>query len=255
MAEENEGEGEGMSEDFVEDDNAAVLTITCRFSSAVPLGRTECSDRALELSELQVEQLPYFKPIITQSGILHMRVESTINHGYAMVSNVLSPNGVTLVEDPCDGDIGMLASAMGWWSNLDEWRFLANVAAVGVRQIPLHHGSEVFKSLTIDERRSRAAMDRRESNESHLSVSVRDAFAYLRRRATGLGAAEIYYTKGHASSQDMVSLTVAPGPYPLPLAIDNGSDLMELLFTCHKATARAEKMDSEELEERQLRET
>ena len=60
MAEENEGEGEGMSEDFGEDDNAAVLTITCRFSSAVPLGRTECSDRALELSELQVEQLPYY---------------------------------------------------------------------------------------------------------------------------------------------------------------------------------------------------
>ena len=82
MAEENDGEGEGMSEDFGEDDNAAVLTITCRFSSAVPLGRTECSDRALELSELQVEQLPYFKPIITQSGILHMRVESEYHQSW-----------------------------------------------------------------------------------------------------------------------------------------------------------------------------
>lgn len=251
MAEETEGEGEGMSEDFGENDNVAVITvptISRRFSSEVPLGITECSDRALELSALQVEQLPYVVPTVTQSGILHRRVEATIAYGYVTVSNCLSPNGVTL-DDP-DGDIGMLASAQGWWSNLDEWRYIANVAAVGVRQVPLHHGSDLFRLLTIEERRLRAAMDRRESIESHLSVSVRDAFAYLRRRATGFAAEEIYYTKGIASSQ----VAGAPGPYPLPLTIDNGPDLIELLFACHKATARAKKTDSEEMEERQLQE-
>jgi hypothetical protein len=144
----------------------------------------------------------------------------------------------------------MLASAQGWWSNLDEWRYIANVAAVGVRQVPLHHGSDLYRLLTIEERRVRAAMDRRESIESHLSVSVRDAFAYLRRRATGFAAEEIYYNKGVASSQ----VAGAPGPYPLPLTIDNGPDLIELLFACHKATARAKKTDSEEMEERQLQE-
>ena len=111
------------------------------------------------------------------------------------------------------------------------------MAAAGVRKIPLHQDSEYFGRLSVEDRHLRAVTDAR---ESVVPLSARAAFASLRRRATGLCEAEIYFgdvALRRLAPQDMSPLTLAgasaaaaaaaataailkaPGQHPLPLAI------------------------------------
>jgi hypothetical protein len=229
-------EEDEKSEDYEVDETNDFPRVLKRMSSKIDYTQ----HTTLQLAKFHIEQLSYVMPIATHNGLLEMRMLTYMCYGYLGVSNCKYPSGVTL--DPYisySGDLGLLASAKGAWSKLDEFRFLQLVAAVGVRKIPLHQESEYFRCLSVEDRQLRVVNDAR---ESPLPLSARAVFSSLRRRATGLGEAEIYLgtcaplTSANASSA--AAIVKSPGQHPLPLATKNCSDLVELVFTCVTADAR-----------------
>ena len=282
-----EYEEDEKSEDPVLHEDANLPIVLMRLNSNIDY----TAHSTLQLAKFHIDQLSYVMPIATHGGLLEMRMITHLCYGFLGVSNCKYPSAVTL--DPYisyGGDLGLLASATGAWSKLDEFRFLQRVAAVGVRKIPLHQDSDAFGRLSVEDRHLRAVTDAR---GSVVPLSARAAFASLRRRATGLCEAEIYINDfdlrrvvivpirqkrarresdvrnqgmgegACASSYDM-SLTSAgassaaalileaPGQYPPPLAIENGTDLVELVFTCMTADARQSSRNAAAVEQQRI---